>query len=807
MIPAVSTLRRDGRSSFASLQKYLTVERKPGTKESIMRGEAILSGNLLSLDTAAMEMRDVAFENPRVSQPLMHFQLSWKRGEMPSEDQWLSSAKRSIDALGFGEHQYLIVPHEDKDHFHVHMMLNRVHPESAKAHNPRLSLLTLHRVARELEHEFGWSETEGLFRWDKERNQAVRNTRIEMNVIREKSEKSRTQTSAIGSRQDHFRDEPSLKAFASKQPAETLRRLLAGEANWQRVHMALSFHGLTIQKAERGGYTVGVEGAEVRVKASDVFRFAFSGKEARSRTEATLGAFESLRLDRAFDPPVIDYSREITPVQARRNTKAFWANHGSGWRMEGVQSPGRLSGAIRSIDDLPRMSDLRPVPSVQLDRLSIQEIAHGTPGVRSGVRLTFQPGNQPHTEPSTARKRPAQTSTELRQQRSEKEEQAGKERRQRRIEERARERLELKREFLAVTLSEKTALRQHTLSAKARRSELFKRSNRDKREIRSCKDPRWVKKAMRSVADAELLVAGQKLTKEITQERSALPRTSYEEWVERRAEAGDGRAAAQIRGWLYQDRRNLRKIDKLNGNVAGQLQPQNQPLAGRGSAVDWQELAHERLRQMKQQAAFRDAVKGMAWKADGATGDVVYRVGGVNALIDQGKKIVVLAPDKDATRVALQIAIHKYGSNIDASGTAEWEAELITAAVQDDVQVTFTDPKLQQRLIAARHPAEVSTTGLDRAKERFERFRDELAVRYGPGLDPTRADRLIVERMAGIGLQPEDIAGAVRELSVQGKATGSPVDDAYCQAIVAEAIWKVVREDKSSRTMDQSRGH
>ena len=210
---------------------------------------------------------------------------------------------------------------------------------------------------------------------------------------------------------------------------------------------------------------------------------------------------------------------------------------------------------------------------------------------------------------------------------------------------------------------------------------------------------------MRSVAKAELLVAGQKLTKEITQERSALPRTSYEEWMERRAEAGDGRAAAQIRGWLYQDRRNLRRIDKRNGNAAGQLQPQNQPVAGRGSAVDWQELAHERLRQMKQQAAFRDAVKGMAWKVDGATGDVVYRVGGVDALIDQGKKIVVLAPDKDATRVALQIAIHKYGSTIDASGTAEWQAELIKAAVQDDVQVTFTDPKLQQRLIAAREAA------------------------------------------------------------------------------------------------------
>lgn len=61
---------------------------------------------------------------------------------------------------------------------------------------------------------------------------------------------------------------------------------------------------------------------------------------------------------------------------------------------------------------------------------------------------------------------------------------------------------------------------------------------------------------------------------------------------------------------------------------------------------------------------------------------MVYRVGGVDALIDRGKKIVVLAPDKDATRVALQMALHKYGSLIDAAGTPEWQAELIKAVVK-----------------------------------------------------------------------------------------------------------------------------
>ncbi len=72
--------------------------------------------------------------------------------------------------------------------------------------------------------------------------------------------------------------------------------------------------------------------------------------------------------------------------------------------MEWVQSPGPRTGAIRTIDDLPRLSDLRPIAAIEVDRLSIQEIAHRTSGFRSGVRLIVKAGNQPHTELSIALK-------------------------------------------------------------------------------------------------------------------------------------------------------------------------------------------------------------------------------------------------------------------------------------------------------------------------------------------------------------------------------------------------------------------
>lgn len=157
-----------------------------------------------------------------------------------------------------------------------------------------------------------------------------------------------------------------------------------------------------------------------------------------------------------------------------------------------------------------------------------------------------------------------------------------------------------------------------------------------------------------------------------------------------------------MRGWRYQDQRNLRKIERSSIKRAGELAPNHTEVVEKHNVIDWQELANARLRELREQAAFREAASKLMWKADTKTGDAVYTMAGVAALVDQGQKIVVLTPDRDATRLALQMAIHKYGRLIDAKGTAEWQAQLIRAAVQDNVQVVFTNPELQQRLVSAR---------------------------------------------------------------------------------------------------------
>jgi hypothetical protein len=73
MLAPISNGRRDKGSSFRRLKDYLTKERDPEKGEEILRGELILSDNLLSLETADIEMRATASQNVLCKDPIYHY--------------------------------------------------------------------------------------------------------------------------------------------------------------------------------------------------------------------------------------------------------------------------------------------------------------------------------------------------------------------------------------------------------------------------------------------------------------------------------------------------------------------------------------------------------------------------------------------------------------------------------------------------------------------------------------------------------------------------------------------------------------
>ncbi|MGA9127343.1 MAG: TraI/MobA(P) family conjugative relaxase [Terracidiphilus sp.] len=275
-------------SSFKRLQEYLTKERDADTGELLLRGDVVMSKNLLGFDTAAIEMQGVASLNNRCKDAVCHYELAWPPGERPTRPQWVDCALHTMKALGYEGHQYMIVAHDDKKHFHIHIMLNKVHMETLRAHTPYRDWFTLDASVRYLEAKHGWTHTPGPMRWDEESKRAVLQSRSERNASRSVQQ----HPSGAAAQFEHYQDQESFQTYVRREIAPRVGTLLARRnVTWDDIHRLLSKAHLRLEKGESGGYTVLAVDHDIRVKASDVFRNNFAGKINRQSTEATLGTW------------------------------------------------------------------------------------------------------------------------------------------------------------------------------------------------------------------------------------------------------------------------------------------------------------------------------------------------------------------------------------------------------------------------------------------------------------------------------------------------------------------------------------
>jgi hypothetical protein len=94
MLAPISNGRRDKGSSFTKLKNYLTKEKDPETGDEIDRGEVVLSDNLLSLETADLEMTGIAGENRRNTDAVYHYQVAWPQVKRQPENNGSSQQRR-----------------------------------------------------------------------------------------------------------------------------------------------------------------------------------------------------------------------------------------------------------------------------------------------------------------------------------------------------------------------------------------------------------------------------------------------------------------------------------------------------------------------------------------------------------------------------------------------------------------------------------------------------------------------------------------------------------------------------------------
>ena len=91
----------------------------------------------------------------KLEKPVYTFSLSWHPSEDPRQDQMLAAAESALKALKMDGHQVLMVAHNDTAHPHIHVIVNRVDPETGKAHGLNKDQLVLSKWAERYEREFG----------------------------------------------------------------------------------------------------------------------------------------------------------------------------------------------------------------------------------------------------------------------------------------------------------------------------------------------------------------------------------------------------------------------------------------------------------------------------------------------------------------------------------------------------------------------------------------------------------------------------------------------------------------------------
>jgi hypothetical protein len=232
------------------------------------------------------------------------------------------------------------------------------------------------------------------------------------------------------------------------------------------------------------------------------------------------------------------------------------------------------------------------------------------------------------------------------------------------------------------------------LTAKGReaRQHLMVSLRQKKKEIRASALSWPAKKVLLSQTAAQSVIEVRALKLAVQQRRQEAFPKNLRSWVADRADEGDTRAAAQLRGWHYADQRNQRRLDTRLESDALHIAPSPE----NGTSADWSGLAQQRLAsQQKEQALANQIAAPRIWTINRKTGDVSYALNGRVSVIDRGRIVTVLNQDKAAVLFGLEMAVQKYGSRIACDGSVEWKRMVTKVAAQQGISVQFTDPEMQ----------------------------------------------------------------------------------------------------------------
>jgi hypothetical protein len=141
-------------ASFRDLADYL-VNGRTGQEQGRVAWSA---GRNLPTDDpelAAVFMVATARQNVNVRRPVYHVAISFDPADPVDRATMERVADRVLERLGLSDYQVVIVAHQDRHHAHLHLMVNRVHPERLTAWERWKDQPVIQQVLREEEQALG----------------------------------------------------------------------------------------------------------------------------------------------------------------------------------------------------------------------------------------------------------------------------------------------------------------------------------------------------------------------------------------------------------------------------------------------------------------------------------------------------------------------------------------------------------------------------------------------------------------------------------------------------------------------------
>lgn len=243
--------RRDGKSSFGALIKYLQDDK--GKTERV--GDVTVT-NCSSDDSkwAVFEIEATQDLNRRAkSDKTYHLVFSFREGEDVSPEVLRQIENELCKGLGFEEHQRISVVHRDTDNLHVHVAINKIHPATLNMIEPYYDHKRLGELCAQIEQQHGLLQDNHL------------------------AKKSRAESIV-----DDLAAKSGLETFGSWLREKTVPGIELARS-WSELHEHFAQHGVEIKQKGAGLVLVGNEG--VAVKASSVNRgLSIKALEARLGT-------------------------------------------------------------------------------------------------------------------------------------------------------------------------------------------------------------------------------------------------------------------------------------------------------------------------------------------------------------------------------------------------------------------------------------------------------------------------------------------------------------------------------------------